>query len=116
MTTIEQTQRVQIEVAAARPQSGAAGLFDGFVAALSVRLRGLGELRVGAGVNAPQIISGVTSELFARAVSENSSSATGWLGYASQLSDAAERSFCIGKALQLAPDCPVVRAEARRLR
>jgi hypothetical protein len=114
MTTIEQTQRERTEMAA---WAGAAGLFGGLFTALAAGLRGLGQLRVGADVIArPQIVSGVTSEIFARAVSEGSNSAMDWLYYAAQLEAGDERRYCIGKALQIDPSAPVVQAEARRLR
>lgn len=109
MATIERTRRERTETAA--------GLFGGFVAAIGAGLRGLGELRVGAAVVAqPEIVSGATSELFARAVSEGSNRALDWLCYAAQLGDAAERRYCVARALQIDPKDPTVRAEARRLR
>ena len=56
------------------------------------------------------------SELFTRAICESSNSAMDWLYYAAQLTDAAERRYCMRRALQIDPESEPVRRELRRLR
>lgn len=118
MTTIEQTRRERIDQMTSQAWSGTTGLFGGFFAALGAGLRGLGEARVGGELYTPsaQAASGAMSEIFSRALTDNSNVAMDWLSYAAQLRDPAERRYCTRKALQIDPESEVVRAEARRLR
>lgn len=117
MTTIEQSRREQIDQVAARAWSGTAGLFGGLFAALGAGLRGLGELRAGVtAAPAARASGGQISEVFSRALCDDSNSAMDWLYYAAQLSDPEERSYCARKARQIDPTSEIVRAELRRLR
>lgn len=115
MTTFQQTRQERIDQAAAQAM-GTAGIFGGFFATIGAALRDLAELRAGA-TSFPhaQAAGGTTSEIFARAMSERTNSAMDWLYYAAQLHDEGERRFCIERALQVDPACPIVRAEIRRL-
>jgi hypothetical protein len=78
-----------------------------------IGLRTLGSQRV-----APlaRVETRTPSELFARALGENSNRAMDWLAYADELADADERRYCAGRALLIDPQCPIVRREATRLR
>lgn len=112
MAITQQTQGERIDMAA----QGAGGILEGLFNALGSGLRGLGRLR--AGVDAHRIAPPATaemSELFARAVCENSNSAMDWLYYAAQLTSPAERRYCVGRALQIDPESEVVRRELRRM-
>ncbi len=117
MSTIEQSRREQIDQMAAQALRAGSGFVGGLFASMGVGLRGLADLRAGAPslAAAPAVCSG-TSELFARAIGENSNSAMDWLYYAAQLPSADERRYCAGRALQIDPQNEVVRAELRRMR
>lgn len=111
MTTIEQREHL-----AARALRTGSGIFGGMFATLGAQLRGLAEQRVAIASTPAATSIGHPSELFARALGENSNRAMDWLTYAGQLASADERRYCAGRALLIDPACPVVRAEAARLR
>lgn len=103
MASIEQTRRA------------AMGGTINFFGAIGAALRGVGTIRASIWADAPAMPKGELSEVFARAIHENSNSAMDWLYYAAQLHDA-ERAHCIERAINLAYGDEIVMAEIRRLR
>jgi hypothetical protein len=109
MAITQQTQRERIDMAG---QVVGGGLIGGLIGAL----RGLGRLRAGATVaEAAPAPPTQMSELFARAVCESSNSAMDWLYYAAQLTNPAERRYCVDRALQIDPASELIRRELRRM-
>lgn len=88
----------------------------GFFGALGAALSSLTALRTGyAAADAPARAQAEQSEIFARAINANSSSAMDWVYYAAQLNEG-ERSHCLRRAIELAYGDPIVMTEVRRLR
>lgn len=111
MTTIEQREHM-----AARALRTGSVIFGGMFTTLGAQMRSLAEQRATVAAMPTGTSMAHPSELFARALGENSNRAMDWLTYAAQLSSADERRYCAGRALLIDPACPVVRAEAARLR
>ncbi len=112
MSISHQTQRKQMMTA----QSLGGGLFAGLLAALGTGLRSLGQQRTDTVIEATPTMPATMSELFARAMCENSNQAMDWLFYAAQLTDPAERRHCIRRALQIDSESEVVRDALRQMR
>lgn len=114
MAISQQTQQERIDLTAT---TVGGGFFGSLFGALGGGLRGLGRARATSGATAATPApSGQMSELFARAICENSNSAIEWLYYAAQLSNPHERRYCAYRALQIDPTSELVRQELRRLR
>ena len=111
MTTIEQREHMM-----ARALRSGGGMFGGMFAAFGTQMRGLAAARVAVTSVAETSSPAHPSELFARAIGQNSNQAMDWLAYAAQLTNADERRYCAGRALLIDPQSPVVRREAARLR
>ncbi|GAB4440789.1 MAG: hypothetical protein OHK0015_37240 [Chloroflexi bacterium OHK40] len=113
MTTFKQTQQEQIDQLTVRAWVWTSGMVGTLLSTLGLGLRGL----AGARAAVPSANATVAcSEIFARALHQDSNRAMDWLYYAAQISDCAERRYCTDRALQIDPHSPIVRAEARRLR
>jgi hypothetical protein len=114
MTISQQTQQERIDLTAT---AVGGGFFGSLLGALGAGLQGLGRARVTAiPTTAAPEPSSKMSELFARAICENSNSALDWLYYAAQLSSPDERRYCAYRALQIDPTSELVRQELRRIR
>jgi hypothetical protein len=113
MISIEQSQQARTRRITAQVWD-ATRIFGGVLSAFEGALRTLGELRVSS-LPAGQA-GGELSELFARAVCENSSRARDWLAYAEQLDDPAERRYCIDRALLIDPAARELIGQLRRFR
>ena len=116
MTTIEQSRREQIDQVAAQALRAGGEFLGGLFVSLGVGLRGLGDVRAAPTLAAAPALRSGTSELFARAIGENSNCAMDWLSYAAKLPSLDERRYCASRAIQIDPQSEVVRAELRRMR
>lgn len=114
MMTMKQGQRSAIGKATTGVLGGVISLLVDLARAFVDGMRSFAEARAGV-VQQPASLDDPASELFARALHENSGSAMVWLSFAAQLRNPVERQRCIDRAVQLDAMSPLVRAEVRRL-